>query len=66
MEHTLIEFSLKSADSAEREQGKEDENEREKNPWETTRGVTPNIGNTAKSVKQVIVFHDMLKQIINQ
>lgn len=28
VEHTLIEFSLKSADSAEREQGKEDENER--------------------------------------
>lgn len=27
VEHTLIEFSLKTADSAEREQGKEDENE---------------------------------------
>lgn len=31
VEHTLIEFSLKFADSAEREQGKEDENESERN-----------------------------------
>lgn len=40
VEHTLIEFSLKSADSAERERGKEDENESERILRKTTRGVT--------------------------
>lgn len=38
VEHTLIEFSLKSADSAEREQGEEDKNERERILRKNTRG----------------------------